>query len=54
VIEKLSQEGRKQLEEKRVKANFPMVDQLAPAAAKQMIKWAEEIKAAQDAGAPFA
>lgn len=53
VIEKLSQEGRTLLEEKRVKANFPPVDQLAPAAAKQMIKWAEEIKAEQDKGAPF-
>jgi hypothetical protein len=32
---------------------IPTVDQLAPAAAKQRIKWAEEIKAAEDKGAPF-
>jgi hypothetical protein len=53
VIEKLSQEGRAALAEKLEAAHFPPLDSLPAAAAKQVIKWAEEIKAEQDKGAPF-
>jgi hypothetical protein len=55
VIGQLSQEGRKQLLDKMRAANFPDVqpNDLAPGAQKQVIKWAEEIKKAKDAGAPF-
>jgi hypothetical protein len=34
--------------------NYPELDALPAAAAKQVIKWAEEIKEAQEKGAPFA
>lgn len=53
-IAKLDQEGRRQLEERRQKANFPPVDKLPTAAARQMVRWAEEIAAASDKGRPFA
>jgi hypothetical protein len=52
-IEKLSQEGRKALQAKLDAANYPPLDSLPSAAAKTVIKWAEEIKAAEDKGAPF-
>jgi hypothetical protein len=51
-IEKLDQEGRKELNEKLAKANMKL-GELSPAASKQVLKWAEELLAKQDAGAPF-
>ena len=52
-IEKLDQEGRKELQAKLDKANYPALDQLAPAAAKTVLKWAQEIQEAREKGAPF-
>ena len=52
-IEKLDQDGRKQLKQRMEGANFPPLDSLPAAAAKTVIRWAGEIKEAQDAGAPF-
>jgi hypothetical protein len=52
-IEKLNQDGRKQLKQRMDGANFPPLDSLPAAAAKTVIRWAGEIKEAQDAGAPF-
>jgi hypothetical protein len=48
-IEKLDQDGRKQLQEKMTAAHYPPIDKLPTAAARQVIKWAEEI----GKGAPF-
>ena len=53
VIEKLSQDGRRQLFDRMKEKNYPEVSALPAAAAKQVIKWAEEIKAEEDKGAPF-
>jgi hypothetical protein len=52
-IEKLDQEGRKQLQARLDAANYPPLDSLPATAAKTVIKWAGEIKEAQDKGAPF-
>jgi hypothetical protein len=52
-IDKLDQDGRKQLQEKMTAANFPPVEKLPTAAARQVVKWAEEIRKAQEAGEPF-
>jgi hypothetical protein len=54
VIGQLNQEGRKELQAKMDKANFPGVGELGPAAARQVIKWAQEIQEAHEKGAPFA
>jgi ERF superfamily len=51
-IEKLDQEGRKELNDKLTKANMKL-DSLSPAAAKQVVKWAQEIQQAHDKGTPF-
>jgi hypothetical protein len=53
VIDKLNQDSRKQLKERMDAANFPELDKLPSAALRQVLRWAEEIKKAQDAGAPF-
>jgi hypothetical protein len=48
-IEKLDQVGRQQLQEKMTASHYPPIDKLPTAAARQVIKWAEEI----GKGAPF-
>jgi hypothetical protein len=53
-IEKLDQEGRKELLAKMEAAHYPPLESLPPAAAKTVIRWCEEIQKAHDAGAPFA
>jgi hypothetical protein len=52
-IEKLDQEGRKELLAKMEKANFPAVDQLPPAAAKQIVKWVDDLLEEQKKREPF-
>jgi hypothetical protein len=52
-IESLDQDGRKQLQEKMTAANFPPVEKLPTAAARQVVKWAEEIRKAAEQGEPF-
>jgi hypothetical protein len=51
-IEKLDQDGRKELQTKLEKANMHL-DSLSPAAAKQVVKWAEELLEAQKKREPF-
>jgi hypothetical protein len=52
-IDKLDQEGRKELLAKMEKANFPSVDQLPPAAAKQVVKWVDDLLEEQKKREPF-
>jgi hypothetical protein len=52
-IEKLDQEGRKELLAKMEKANFPSVDQLPPAATKQVVKWVDDLLEEQKKREPF-
>jgi hypothetical protein len=52
-IEKLDQEGRTKLLDKMKEKNYPELDALPPAAAKQVLKWIGELQEAQDKGAPF-
>jgi hypothetical protein len=53
VIAKLDQEGRKELLAKMEKSNYPPIEQLPPAAAKTVVKWAQEIQEAHAKEAPF-
>jgi hypothetical protein len=51
-IEKLDQEGRKELNEKLAKANMKL-DALSPAAAKQVVKWVDDLLEEQKKREPF-
>jgi hypothetical protein len=52
-IEKLDQEARKQLQEKMQVARFPDVSQLSGAAARQVVRWCDELLEAQKKTEPF-
>lgn len=52
-IDKLDQDARKELLAKMEKANYPAVEQLAGAAAKQVIRWCEELLEEQRKREPF-